>query len=265
LGVASKKFKGKTCAYCCRERASEAKEHVIAREFVLTRYRDNLPAVPTCRPCNAKKSALETYALAVLPFGSLLPHSQEYLLGNMERRLAKHPKLKRELGIGASREWIRQNGLMVPVLTMPLEHERIDALIAMIVRGLFNYEYGFPLRAHWVVRVTNFLPTAEAALMPKFIDAMGPAPEKVERVVGDGTVTYAAWHSRWCRYWSVWRLTMFGGLQVGGDEDAPGMAFDHWSAITVRNESASTPPDEDELPDVEGLEAWIAADGRAAP
>lgn len=58
--MGSKKFKGKTCAYCCRERASEAKEHVIAREFLLTRYRDNLPAVPTCKRCNAKKSALET-------------------------------------------------------------------------------------------------------------------------------------------------------------------------------------------------------------
>ena len=101
--MASKKFKGKTCAYCSRERASEAKEHVIAREFVLTRYRDNLPAVPTCRPCNTKKSALETYALAVLPFGSMLAHGEEYILANMERRLAKHPKLKRELGRGASR------------------------------------------------------------------------------------------------------------------------------------------------------------------
>lgn len=244
----SKKFKGKTCAYCCRDGASEAKDHVIAREFVLTRYRDNLPTVPTCKGCNSKKSALETYALAVLPFGSMLPDGEEYLLANMERRLAKHPKLKRELGTGASREWIRQNGLMVPVLTMPLDHERITALIAMIVRGLFRYEYGFPLRTHWETRVTNFLPMDEAALMPKFIKALGRAPEKVERAVGDGAVRYTAWHSRWCKYWSVWHLTMFGGLKVGGDEDAPGMAFDHWSAITVRSEDAPTQPDEDEMP-----------------
>jgi hypothetical protein len=262
-GVPSKKFKGKTCAYCCRERSSEAKEHVIAREFVLIRFRDHLPAVPTCRPCNAKKSALETYALDVLPFGSLLPHSQEYLLANMERRLTRHPKLKRELGRGASREWVRQNGLMVPVLTVPIDYERINALVALIIRGLFNYEYGFPLRPHWDVEVTNFLPMAEAALMPKFLNALGPAPGKVERSVGDGTVKYTAWRSRWCKYWSVWRLTMFGGLQVGGDEDIPDMAFDHWSAITIRNEDAPTPPDEDELPNVESLQAWIATEGQA--
>ncbi len=263
--MASKKFKGKTCAYCCRERASEAKEHVIAREFVLTRYRDNLPAVPTCKVCNATKSALETYALAVLPFGSMLPHGEEYIQANMERRLAKHPKLRRELSRGASREWIRQNGLMVPVLTVPLDHHRINALIAMIVRGLFNYEYGFPLRTHWDVQVTTFLPTAEAALMPKFLDALGPAPEKVEGAVGDGTLKYTAWHSRWCKYWSLWQLTMFGGLKVGGDENVPDMAFDRWSAVTVRNEGAPTQPDDDEMPDIDRLRAWMAAEGHGLP
>jgi hypothetical protein len=29
-------------------------------------------------------------------------------------------------------------------MTMPLQSKRIDALIAMIVRGLFNFEFGFP-------------------------------------------------------------------------------------------------------------------------
>jgi hypothetical protein len=75
-------------------------------------------------------------------------------------------------------------------MTMPLDHERINELVAMIVRGLFNYEYGFPLRASWEVRVTNFLPMAEAELMPMLMDALGPAPEKAERAVGDGTVQY---------------------------------------------------------------------------
>jgi hypothetical protein len=72
--MGSKKFKGKTCAYCRREGASAVREHVIAREFLLERYRDNPPVVPACEACNTEKSALETYALAVLPFGSMLPH-----------------------------------------------------------------------------------------------------------------------------------------------------------------------------------------------
>jgi hypothetical protein len=43
----------------------------------------------------------------------------------------------------------------------------------------------------------------------------------------------------------------FGGLGVGGDEDG--------QARTVRNE-VPTPPDEDEMPDLEGLRAWMASE-----
>ena len=259
--MASKKFKGKTCAYCSREGASEVREHVIAREFVLERYRDNLPVVPACSACNTKKSALETYAMAVLPFGSSLPDGEEYIDRNMERRLAKHPKLRHELGTGASREWVQQNGLSVPVMTMPLQSERIDALIAMIVRGLFNFEFGFPLGRHWNARPTNFLPSAEVALMPKFIDAMGPGPEKRERVVGRDAVRYTVWRSRWLKYSSFWQLTLFGGLKVGGDEDFPGMVFDHWSVGTFRDKDAPMPLDDDERPDVAGARPWMAGEG----
>jgi hypothetical protein len=236
--MASKKFKGKTCAYCCREGASAVKEHVVAREFFLERYRHHLPAVPACEACNTEKSALETYALAVLPFGSMLAHSDEYARKNMERRLDKHPKLRLELGIGSSREWIRQNGAMVSVMTMPLDHIRINALIAMIVRGLFDYEFGFPLHRHWEARVTNFLPAEEVWLFRNMISALGPSPLQLERTVGDGTVKYTAWRSRYLKHCSIWRVALFGGLKVGGDEEFPELPFDYWSAATFRAESA---------------------------
>jgi hypothetical protein len=197
--MSSKRFKGKTCAYCCRKGASAVKEHVIGRKFFLERCRGHLPAVPACEVCNTKKSALETYALAVLPFGSMLPHGVEYAETNMERRLDKHPKLRRELGAGNSREWIRQNGVMVPVMTVSLDSDRINALVAMIVRGLFNYEFGFPLHRHWEARVTNFDPAVEAFLLPNMIIALGPNPSELERTVGDGTVKYTTWRSRYLR------------------------------------------------------------------
>jgi hypothetical protein len=236
---------------------SSVKEHVIAREFFLERYRDGLPTVPACGSCNTEKSALETYAMAVLPFGSVLPHGEEYIRRNLERRLARHPKLRRELETGHSREWIHQNGLMINVMTMPLDHDRINALIATIVRGLFNWEFGFPLHRHWQARVTNFLPAEEARCMPEMINALGPAPHKFERIIGDGTVQYTAWRSRWMKYCSIWRLSLFGGLKVGGDEDFPMLAFDHWSAATFRDEHAPMPLDDDEKPNVEGAAAWI--------
>jgi hypothetical protein len=167
----------------------------------------------------------------------------------MERGLDRHPKLRLELGAGSSREWIRQNGVMASVMTVPLDPDRINALVAMIVRGLFNYEFGFALHRHWEARVTNFDPAAEAFLLPKRISELGPT-SKLERTVGDGTVKYTAWRSRLFKYCSFWRLSLFGGLKVGGDEEFPAVAFDHWSAATVRSESASQSFDDDENPNL---------------
>ena len=262
--MASKKYKLKTCAYCGKEKASEVQEHVIAREFVLERFRDGMPAVPACKRCNTKKSALETYAMAVLPFGSLLANSEEYIAAKLEGRLAKNPKLRRELATGRSEQWVRQNGVLIRQMTMPLRHDRINDLVAMIVRGLFMHEFGFALRPNWTVRVTNFLPEAEAMLMPRFMDCLGPGPLRVDREIADGVVRYTAWRSQWGRYWSIWHLTLFGGLLVGGDPDVPDMSFSRWSAVTVRDDSVSE-PDDDELPDVEGMNAWLARNGGASP
>ena len=60
--------------------------------------------MPACEACNTEKSALETYALAVRPFGSVLPHSEEYLRKNMERRLTGTQSWLRESE--QSVEWI---------------------------------------------------------------------------------------------------------------------------------------------------------------
>jgi hypothetical protein len=57
--MSSKKFKGKTCIYCCIPESSECPDHVVARSFFLDRNRGNLPQVPACRSCNKKKSDLE--------------------------------------------------------------------------------------------------------------------------------------------------------------------------------------------------------------
>jgi hypothetical protein len=57
----SKKFKNKTCVYCCGEGTSTTGDHVFAREFFLKSRRANLPQVPACAGCNKEKSELEHY------------------------------------------------------------------------------------------------------------------------------------------------------------------------------------------------------------
>jgi 5-methylcytosine-specific restriction endonuclease McrA len=74
----SKKFKGKTCAYC-GEREAITGDHVFAREFFLPSDRADLPQAPICGECNNEKSKLEHYLTTVLPFGGRHPASAENL------------------------------------------------------------------------------------------------------------------------------------------------------------------------------------------
>ena len=68
-GDVKNRFKGKTCVYCAVPACSEDGDHVVCRKFFLERHRGDLPKVPACKPCNNRKSELERYLTAVLPFG----------------------------------------------------------------------------------------------------------------------------------------------------------------------------------------------------
>jgi hypothetical protein len=65
----SRLFKGKTCVYCAVPGAADTGDHVLARQFVAVAHRGQIPKVPACSVCNGKKAALESYLMAVLPFG----------------------------------------------------------------------------------------------------------------------------------------------------------------------------------------------------
>lgn len=123
--MSSKRFKGKTCAYCAVAGISDTGDHVLSREFVAVEHRGEIPKVPACGPCNTKKSALETYCTAVLPFGGRHAFASENLTANVPKRLARHPKLHRSLSVGQSRVWSRESsGLLVNTMTVPVDGER---------------------------------------------------------------------------------------------------------------------------------------------
>jgi hypothetical protein len=100
----SKKFKSKTCAYCCALEASVVGDHVVAREFCVKDKRDNLPQVPSCDRCNNEKSALETYLTAVAPFGARHADSTRNLTTLVPPRIARNRKLHQALAAGPNRE-----------------------------------------------------------------------------------------------------------------------------------------------------------------
>ena len=141
-----KQFKGKTCAYCAVPGASNTGDHVLARQFVAVEYRDAIPKVPACAACNGKKAALEAYATSVLPFGGRHGNAMANLTANVPKRLEKNQKLHRALSIGQTRVWSREpSGLLANTMALPLDGERLEELIGLIVRGLIFHHWGVAL------------------------------------------------------------------------------------------------------------------------
>lgn len=138
----SKKFKGKTCVYCGVEGISETVDHVVAREFLPVPRRDGIPKVAACRPCNNAKSQLEHYLVAVLPFGSRHPTASVMLDTEAPRRLAGNRRLHRDLAAGHQDAWLTENGITQRTITLPFDGRKLDALFALVTRGLAAHHFG---------------------------------------------------------------------------------------------------------------------------
>jgi hypothetical protein len=141
----SKLHKGKTCAYCAQPNASQTGDHVVARALVAEALRAQIPIVPACAACNGKKAELEHYAASVLPFGGRHAGAPASL-SEVEKRLAKNRRLHRELATRQTRIWSQEAGLMMPCLSIPIDGERLEALVGYIVCGLLFHHWGVALR-----------------------------------------------------------------------------------------------------------------------
>ena len=143
--MACKKYIGKPCAYCSRDGISKMADHVVARQFCVEKDRPKLPKVPACEDCNRFRSRLENYALAVLPLGSRHCDARAYSEENIERRLRRNDAVRRGLSFQHSGQWERQpNGLLLPIMSVDVDQEKICALFGLIVKGLFM--------SHWDAR-----------------------------------------------------------------------------------------------------------------
>lgn len=227
----SKKYIGKTCAYCGREGASTTADHILARQFFLVPDRSNLPIVPACERCNGEKSLLEQYALTVLPLGSRHPDAKTYSDENIPRRLKKNVSLHAGLSLEHSGLWERRSdGLLVPIKSVGIDPEKIQELFALVVRGLFMFHWGMPLHSKWYADVAIIRPEAEHYSFGTILNNMGQRVT-VEGDLGRGTFVYWGTRSASRRWWSPWQFTLFGGLQFG-NSDAPDQSFSKLSAVT---------------------------------
>ena len=132
----SKKFKGKTCAYCAREKAT-TDDHVFAREFFMLADRHHLPKAPACTMCNNVKGEFEHYLTAVLPFAGRHSQALENLVSGVPGRLAKNQKLNRELVGSMKPGWIKEdNGLYQQTSIIDFDSEKLTGRLRLVGRGL---------------------------------------------------------------------------------------------------------------------------------
>lgn len=227
----SKKYKGKACAYCGRERVSTSADHVVAREFFLIQDRANLPKVPACERCNHEKSLLEQYALTVLPIGSRHVDAETYSRQNVPRRLRKNPRIDAGLSLEHSGIWERSSGsIMVPLYSVAITTSTLKKLFVFITRGLYAYHWGMPLHPKWYPDVAIIKPEAESESFRAIFNKMGRR-RSVKGNLGRETFVYWGTKSLSLCWWSLWQFTLFGGLRFGSSH-LPGDSFTKLSAVT---------------------------------
>jgi hypothetical protein len=224
--MAKKKLNNMICVYCAT-RPATTEDHVFARSFFLEARRGNLPKVPACQQCNKAKSDLEHYLATVLPFGGRHADAAANLQGSVARRLAGNLALHRKLAAGISRGWTREASVYLPTSTLPFEPEKLAQLFAFIATGLAWHHWGVLIRpdAVWVGSLNS---TGESLLRPW----MARATVRVTGNPGDGTFSYEAVQASDNPGMTIWMFSVYGGLRLSGDPDAPHEEVSKIGAIT---------------------------------
>lgn len=215
----SKKYKDKLCAYCCKELSVTA-DHVFAREFFLIDKRDNLPKVPSCTKCNNDKSEIEHYLIALLPFGGRHKDAHENLKEMVPKRLRKNPKLHKKLA--AEQDYIptkKTSDLFSPSMVLPIQFESIPTLFNYVVKGLANYHWGVYLNDDVLIEIMALTPAGEKFYEEHFFRLNCKA--RVSENLGENTFGYEGVQGVDCPEITAWRFSIYNGLQLAGDSEAP--------------------------------------------
>lgn len=233
-----KKFKNKPCVYCLNGPSTRTGDHVFAREFFVEDGRDYLPKIPACEACNNEKSQLEHYLTAVLPFGGRHPDGLKNLQDNVPGRLEKNLRLHRELAEGRARVIIEETaGQALQLLTVPFDGKILERLFRFIVKGLVFHHWGATLGDKHGVRVITITPTGQEA----FAVFLGiNTRRQVSNDLGNGAFRYEGGQGDYPEL-TVWRFSIYGGLVMAGDPNAPHEIATGIGAMTATKDFLARP------------------------
>lgn len=238
----SKKYVGKTCAYCAKPGASESRDHVLAREFFLKTNRGSLPQVPACRACNKSKSDLERYALAVLPFGSRRGDALAYAEQNLERRLSRDEATRSALKLRHDGGWeTSPAGLIAPAMTIEFDSQRLHNLLSMIIRGLFMHHWSAALPPDWYADVQMFDPQHENDVISQMLNKVIVTPRQpINGNIGDKTFVYKGVRNAIIPDISLWQFTMFNEMEFLGETFGRPQRLTRFYAVTRKLQNATS-------------------------
>jgi hypothetical protein len=206
--MSRKTYKGKQCVYCVQAPADSA-DHAIARNFFLVNRRANLPQVPACKRCNGEKAELENYLMVVLSFGGRHTDAAVNLHTMVPKRLLKNKKLHEELARG----FAESGGTAIP-----FDHVRLDRFFAMTARALAWYHWQVLLGAGYSAIASTFSDSGTTF----FDHLLNKTPIRVVGNLGSNTFSYQGAQATDCPEMTVWRFSMYGGVQFLGDPKVPG-------------------------------------------
>ncbi|MGA7461035.1 MAG: hypothetical protein WBW69_12465 [Candidatus Korobacteraceae bacterium] len=227
-----RKQEGETCVYCGQALATTV-HHVFAHQFFLERHRGNPPKVPACAGCNSQKSQLERYLTTVLPFGGRHGVAAENLSTSVPKRLRGNAKLHRQLTAQAAiTERNCQSAVTTQFSTIPIDSAQLEQLFVFISKGLLYWHWGVTLGEGDSATAT-LITDAAAAIFDRLFLGMR-SRDRVSVVLGEGTFAYEGLQGEPPQL-SLWNFTVYGGVQLTGDPNAPGHTSSSIYAVTGPN------------------------------
>jgi hypothetical protein len=164
------------------------------------------------------KSDLEHYLTTVLLFGGRHADAAANLQNDGPRRLAKNPKLHRELVRGSSRISTREtSGLVVRALTVPIDGEKVEKLVGFIVRGLMSHHWNIVLGPDCFVDVLSLTGRGES-FFARYRRMR--ARNRVRANIGNGALVYEGAQGTDNPQVSVWQLSIYGGAKMASAHGA---------------------------------------------
>ncbi|THF85687.1 hypothetical protein E7T09_14155 [Deinococcus sp. KSM4-11] len=170
----SSKLRGKVCAYCAG-RPATTWDHMFARSFFPKHdgFRENIPQVPSCAECNARKSAWESLIGVMYQFARDSLSSKVISVSDkIERDLQINKKLAHEMKEGLfTRETVSQSGIYYQHSGFRLSDEMVETISLWnesVAKAFYYFWKNENVRKDWMCIVMN--PAAHG--MHEFLTSM---------------------------------------------------------------------------------------------